>query len=70
MVIHHDDLQFVRRIILIHTSQDGPLNPFFFIKAGNNNGHAGGIIHIHLHGTVKDGKEITGKKKRSGNNAV
>ncbi len=69
-VVHHDDLQLIRRVVLVHTRQDGALDPCFLIEARNDHRHPRRVVDIHRHRLVENGKEIAGQQKAGGDDAV
>ena len=69
-VIHHDDLQLIRRIVLIHTGKHRPLDPCLFIEAGDDDRDAGREMNIYRDRLVEDRKEIARKQKSRCDDAI
>ena len=69
-VIHHDDLQLVRRIVLIHTGKHRPLDPRLFIETWHNDRDPRREMDIHRNRFIEDGEEIARKQKSCRNNAI
>ena len=69
-VIHHDDLQLIRRIVLIHTGKHRPLDPCLFIETRDNDRDTRREMDIHRNRFIEDGEEIARKQKSCRNNAI
>ena len=69
-VIHHNDLQLFRWIILVDAALDGFLNPGFLVKAWNNHRNPGSEIGVYLFRAVKSTKQVTAHQKECRDNTV
>ena len=70
VVIHHDDFQLVRWIILIDAALDGAVYPLFFIEARDDDGHPRRVVRVNLHRPVEGSEEVSGQEEGGGNDAV
>ena len=52
-VIHHNDLQLIRRIILVHAGENRSPNPCLLVETRNDDRHARFKIRIDFHWTVQ-----------------
>ena len=70
MVINNNDLQLIKRIILIKTADNRAPNPGFLIKTGNDNRHARRKLRINRHRLIKRRKQITRQQENRCHNTI
>ena len=69
-VVDDDDFQFVRRIELVHSTQNRPPNPRLFVETRHEDGDTWRIVGINLDGPVKGAENIFDKQERTGNDTI
>ena len=56
--------------MLVHTGENGSVNPALLVEAGDDDGHTGPVVRIDFHRFVQRAVEIPGQQKQGGDDAV